>query len=415
MNKVRINDTTIRDIFQNIDLKNTNINKHRKIFELLDNCRFDSIEAWGGSSFEQMLGNSFGKNPWDYLKELKELFVKTPLQASIGARNLTGFDYFSDDIIKKFIRLSFDLGISKFRVFDALNDIGNMRFTLTTILSLGAECEGTIIFEKTKPVDFYIRLIRELIEIGCTSICIKDSESVLTPSVIKKYFPLIASASDIPIFISSKNLKNLQIINCMEAIKCGFCGIDLSLIPSDFCQSGNPSVFPFLTGMDGLDFAIRTNIDVIKRVFGHIRNKIFPLMKKQDSILDFILTDKNLSIPPRWLISAILRQLQEIGEADRLEEIIKEMQDIKSKSGNPTFSAPLGHIIAGQAILNIIFSADKWEMISDEMMSLLKGLYGKISDPISSELKNSIKNSNIYEKIVLNKISYETCEKEMSG
>ena len=415
MNKVKINDTTIRDIFQNIELDYININKYRKLFEILDTCGFDSIEAWGGASFEALLDNNFSKNPWDYLKELKEIMVRTPLQASIGAKNLTGFDYFSDEIIKKFINLSVKAGISKFRVFDALNDINNMKFTLNEIVSSGAKCEGTIIFEKTKPVDFYINFIEELFKAGCTSICIKDSESVLTPSEIKKYFSLISSESKLPLFISIRDLKNMQVVNYLEAVKAGFTGIDLSLIPSDFCQAGSPSVFPFLISLNGLDFDTDINIEIINKVFEHIRKKIMPLIKKQDRIPTFLLTDKNLSIPPRWLISAILKQLQEIGEADRFGEIIIEMQDIKSKSGNPTFSSPIGHIIAGQAILNKIFSADKWEMISDEMIALLKGLYGRISEPVSSELINKIISTGTDEKIFLNKISYERCQKEMAG
>lgn len=414
MNRIKINDTTIRDIFQNIELENTNIYKYRKIFELLDGCGFDSIEAWGGSSFEALLGNSFSKNPWDYLKELRELITRTPLQASIGARNLTGFDYFPDEIIKKFIKLSVDSGISKFRVFDALNDINNMRFTLNEIISCGAECEGAIIFEKTKPVEFYCSLSSELFKAGCTSVCIKDSESVLTPSIIKEYFPVISSGSELPFFLSTKDLKNLQVINSLEALRSGFTGIDLSLIPSDFCQGSTPPVFPFFNILDEPGFGTSLDINAVKKVFEHIRKKIFSLIKKQDRFPDFVLGDKNSSIPPKWLLSAISRQLQEIGEADRLGEIIEEMQYIKSKTGNPTFSAPIGHIIGSQAILNKVFSARRWEMISDEMMYLLKGSYGRITEPLSSEVKDKILTTGTEEEITMNKINYETCQKEMS-
>ncbi len=414
MNKIIINDTTIRDIFQNIEIENTNIHKYRKIFELLDGCGFDSLEAWGGSSFESLLENSFSKNPWDYLKELKEIIAKTPIAASIGARNLAGFDYFSEEIIKKFIKLSVDSGISKFRVFDALNDIDNMRFTLEEITACQAECEGVIIFEKTKSADFYIRFSRELFKAGCTSICIKDSESVLTPSVIREYFPIITSKSGLPFFLSTKDLKNLQVLNSMEAVRSGFAGIDLSFISSDFCQGSVPSIFPFLNSLKGSDYYTTLDTDKIKKVFEQISKKISPLIKKHDRIPDFLFADKNSSIPPKWLISAISRQLFEIGEADRLGEIIEEMQYIKSKTGNPTFSAPIGHIIGSQAILNKIFSAKRWEMISDEMMYLLKGLYGSITEPVSSEVQNKIYDIKTEEEVPLNKINYETCQKEMS-
>ena len=128
MKKIKINDTTIRDIFQNIEFKNISINKYKRIFELLDKTGFDSIEACGGASFEELLNNNFNKNPWDFLREIRQIITITPLQASLGAKNLAGYTYFTNDIIKKFIKLSVEAGISKFRIFDALNDIKNMQF-----------------------------------------------------------------------------------------------------------------------------------------------------------------------------------------------------------------------------------------------------------------------------------------------
>jgi len=412
MNKIKINDTTIRDIFQNIEFKNISINKYKKIFELLDKTGFDSIEAWGGASFEELLNNSFNKNPWDFLREIREIITITPIQASLGAKNLAGYTYFTNDIIKKFIKLSVEAGISKFRIFDALNDINNMKFTINEIVETGSWCEGVIIFERTKPVDFYVQFCSNLKNLGCKSICIKDAESVLTPSLINEYFPLISSSTDMTLFISSKNLKNLQITNYLEALKSGFNGVDLSFIPSTYSEIDIPSIFTFMSCLKGMDLEIKLDMKLAKNIFELIKNKVFPILKKNNKMFDFLLTDENISTPPKWLINAIIRQLIEIGEVDRIDEILEEMIYIKAESGNPTFASPIGHVIASQAILNTVFGG-KWEIISDEMACLLKGGYGSTGETINKDLYERIKDININEGFQ-NKVNYEICKKEMT-
>ncbi len=415
MNKIKINDTTIKDIFQGVSLTDINISRYKKIFELLDSCGFESVEVWGSSSFEELLNNNFSKNPWSYLKELKELLVKTPLQITIGAKNLAGFDYFSDEIIKRFIKISVSSGISRFRVFDALNNIENMAYTINEIISEGAKCEGVIIFENTRSINFYINFIHRLSDMGCESVCIKDTESLLTPSAIRKFFIKMASESRVPLFFSSKDLKSLQVSNYLEAIKSGFKGVDLSLTPSDFCQTSYPTAFAFLFSLNGFDFGAELNINKINTAFKLVSEKIYPNLKKYNQAPGFILSQENNSVPPKWLLSALYRQLQEIGETDRLEEVVLEMQNIKQKSGSPTFSAPVGHIIAGQAILNTIFSSEKWEMISDEMIFLLDGFYGKPSGEIDEELRKKLNLPDRKKKVFMNCINYEICKKEISN
>jgi len=287
-----------------------------------------------------------------------------------------------------------------------------MRFTINEIVETGSLCEGVIIFEKTKPVDFYIQLCSNLKNLGCKSICIKDAESVLTPSLIDEYFPSIASSTDLNLFLSSKNLKNLQIINYLESIKCGFKGVDLSFIPPTYSETGIPSIFPFVGSLKGMDFETKLDIELAKNIFDLIKNKVFPILKKHNKIPDSLLTNENVSIPPKWLIDAIIKQLTEIGEADRVDEILEEMIYIKAKSGNPTFSSPIGHVIAGQAILNTIFG-NKWEIISDEMAFLLKGGYGNTGEAIDKDLYERVKNIDIQEGFQ-NKLNYEICKKEMA-
>ena len=106
MKKIKIIDTSIKDLFKNASSENINVKNFEEIFKTIDEVSFESLEVWGGSSFERMLSNNFNRSPWETLSYIKSIISKTPLQALIGAKNLVSFDYYEDDIIKRFIKLS---------------------------------------------------------------------------------------------------------------------------------------------------------------------------------------------------------------------------------------------------------------------------------------------------------------------
>src|SRR5680860_169364 len=111
MKKIKIIDTSIKDIFKSYNAESINIKNLEEIFKTIDAVGFESIEVLGGSCFEKMLSNNFNKSPWEILLFIKKFVSKTPLQALIGAKNLVSFDYYPNDIIKRFIRLSSQYGI----------------------------------------------------------------------------------------------------------------------------------------------------------------------------------------------------------------------------------------------------------------------------------------------------------------
>ena len=133
MKTVSINDITIRDIFQSIDLDSLDKKSFQSILEGFNGLKYDSLEIMGGSSFEKMLESRLNMNPFQVASFIKSIIPSTPLQVLIGARNMTGLEIFSDSIIEKFIKQSIDSGVSIFRVYDSLNDLKNMDFTVSEI------------------------------------------------------------------------------------------------------------------------------------------------------------------------------------------------------------------------------------------------------------------------------------------
>src|SRR3989304_2513732 len=134
MRKIKINDITIRDIFQNTEAEYLDTRIFDTILENINGIKYDSLEVLGGSSFEKILDSSLGMAPLEVVSYIKNKIPSTPLQALIGARNLGGLEVYSKDMIKRFVKQCAGNGIDIFRVYDALNDPDNLKYPISTVV-----------------------------------------------------------------------------------------------------------------------------------------------------------------------------------------------------------------------------------------------------------------------------------------
>ena len=386
MKKINIIDTTIKDIFKASNAESVNIKNLEEIFKTIDEVGFESLEVWGGSCFEKMLSNNFNKSPWEILSFIKEFVIKTPLQALIGAKNLVSFDYYPNDIIKRFIRLASRYGISVFRVYDALNDIENMKFAIETILSINAKCQGTIIYDSNKNEEYYREFVLSLKTLGCHSVCIKDAESMLVPQKAGELFGAMSQINGIDIYLSTQNLKGLQVLNYFKAVSGSCAGIDLSFIPATYYDNFVPSVFPIMLSLKEGDISHSIDNEKIDSLYELIKKNIYPGLDQNTRFSSIIFNHANKNLLPGWLILMLENQLSELGETEKFDIVFEEILKIKKEVGNPSLSTPIGQIIGGQAILNTLISNSRWEIISDEMQLLLSGGFGKLPEEIDSSI-----------------------------
>ena len=415
MKKIKVTDTTIRDIFQNLSPENINIKNFDEILKIIDEINFESLEVWGGASFERMLSNTFNKSPWEILSYIKSRVLKTPLQALIGARNLVSLDYYPKDIIKRFIRLASKNGISIFRIYDALNNIENLKPTIDEVLKNDLKCQGTIIYNAEKEEEYYINFVSELKNLGCQSVCIKDAESMLIPQKTKELFRNLGGTGEFDIYLNTQNLKGLQVLNYFEAIANGCSGIDLSFIPSAYYDNNLPPVFPIILSLKDGETSHLLNKDMVDKLYRIIKKDIYPDIHKNITFSGIIFSHLNKNLLPGWLILMLENQLSEIGAIDKFDMVFEEILQIKKEIGNPSLSTPIGQIIGGQAILNTLISDKRWEIISDEMQSLLKSGFGKLPDKIDGNILNVLKNYEDFKSMpdLKDENLYESCRADL--
>ncbi|MGB8308531.1 MAG: pyruvate carboxylase subunit B, partial [Methanoregula sp.] len=180
--KVLITDTTLRDAHQSLIATRLRTEDMLPLAREIDACGFFSAEAWGGATFDTSI-RFLNDDPWDRLKALKQELKHTPIQMLLRGQNLVGYRHYSDDVVDRFVEASYKNGVDIFRVFDALNDIRNMRRSMWQVKKLGAHLQGTISYT-TSPVHstaMFITMAKELAALECDSICIKDMAGLIMP------------------------------------------------------------------------------------------------------------------------------------------------------------------------------------------------------------------------------------------
>ncbi len=419
MKKININDITIRDIFQNIESGYISEKLLSRTIEHLSKVKFDSLEIFGGSAFEKMLDNNFGKSPFDIAYEIKNKNPGIALQALVGARNLVGMEVYLPTVIKKFIDRCVKSGIDRFKVFDALNDMENFKYTISAVNETGSHCQGTIIYDDLKEVDFYIETAASLIRSGCSSICIKDVQSTLHPQKTSELFKAMSAATDTPVYLSGYNLRGLQVSNYYNACLSGCSGVDLSFIPSSY-NDLSPAIFALLLSFK--DTNVSVDIDYLKvlEIFEWFKQNIYSYIQNDLLHSRFLFSNKNTNLAPKWLLSSINRQLNDIGESNKIDLVLDELFKIKNEIGNPSLATPVGQVLGSQAIINTVISDHRWEITNDEIKKLVNGYYGKLPRDVDNHLKEKIFAHAGEDKIPVSlddaeDKTYEQCEDELKN
>ncbi len=413
MRKIKINDITLREIFQNTDIQQINIETFDMILNHFNDIKYDSLEMLGGSSFEKILESNFNLTPLGLASYIKNKVPSVPLQILMGARNLGGLEVYSDDIIKRFVRQCIKNGISIFRVYDSLNDLNNLKYTISTVVENGASCQGTIIYDNFQDISFYIKTAKDLEKYGCSSICIKDVESTIIPKKAGELFASLSSEVDIPKFFSASNLRGLQILNYFEACRNGCQGIDLSFSPSSYSDY-NHTVFSYISSLKDTDISHNLDYSKLIQLSDIIKRYIYPFIKQDLFSSNFILSNKNLL--PKWLISSINRQLAEIGETEAIDSVLEEVFKIKKEIGSPTLATPIGQIIGSQAILNAVISDSRWDILCDEIKKLIWGYFGKLPGKVDKKIIEKLESTSTEDQVKASmevEDIYQQCKNEL--
>ncbi len=387
-NPLKITDTILRDAHQSQAATRMRLEDMLPACEKLDGIGYWSLECWGGATFDSCM-RFLNEDPWERLRALKKALPNTKLQMLFRGQNILGYKHYADDVVDAFVKKSIENGIDVIRIFDALNDTRNLRAAITATKKYGGICEAAISYT-TSPVhneEYFVKLAKELEEMGADTICIKDMANLLLPydaaSLVKK----LKASVKIPIHLHTHNTTGTgDMVNLMAA-QAGVDIVDTALSPlaNGTSQPATESLVATLAGTErdtGLDLA------ALSEAAAHFRNVAQRL--KEEGILD----PKVLSVDtktlmyqvPGGMLSNLLSQLKQAGAEDKFYEVLSEVPNVRKDFGYPPLVTPTSQIVGSQAVLNVL-SGERYKVFTKESKGLLRGEYGRLPGEVNEEVR----------------------------
>ncbi|MBU3966521.1 MAG: sodium-extruding oxaloacetate decarboxylase subunit alpha [Euryarchaeota archaeon] len=389
MPKVKLTDTTLRDAHQSLIATRMRTRDMLPIVEKMDEVGFFSLEVWGGATFDSSI-RYLNEDPWDRLRALKKTIKKTPLQMLLRGQNLVGYRHYSDDIVVKFVEHAAESGIDIFRIFDAVNDVRNMEVSIKTAKRVGAHVQGTVCYtiSPVHTIPLYVKMAKELEEMGCDSLCIKDMAGLISP---KNAFDLVKALKEeisIPVDLHSHCTSGMAPMSYLFACEAGVDILDTAFSPFAWGTSQPPTetMVAALKGTPyetGLDLVLLTEI---KKYFEDIKEKYRGIL---DPISERIDTNVLKYQIPGGMLSNLVSQLKEQNALDKYEAVLAEMPKVREELGYPPLVTPTSQIVGTQAVLNVLMG-ERYKVVPKEVKDYVKGLYGRTPAPISNEIIKKI-------------------------
>lgn len=388
--KVKITDTTLRDAHQSLIATRLRTEDMIPLAEGLDKCGFFSVEAWGGATFDTCI-RFLNDDPWDRLRILKAELKRTPIQMLLRGQNLVGYRHYSDDVVDKFVAAAHKNGVDVFRVFDALNDIRNMKRSMDQVKKAGAHLQGTISYT-TSPVHntgTFIEMAKELAAQDCDSICIKDMAGLIMPEAARELITGIKKAVDIKVCLHSHSTSGIAPMSYQTAIEAGVDILDTAMSPFSMGTSQPPTESivaalkgtPYDTGIDLMRLRnVRNACLLVREKYGGLLN---PISERVDS-------DVLIYQLPGGMISNTVSQLQEQDALNRWEEVLAEIPRVREDLGYPPLVTPTSQIVGTQAVLNVLVNGERYQNVTKEVKDYIHGLYGKSPAPVNQQIRLQI-------------------------
>lgn len=382
---VKITETALRDAHQSLIATRMRTRDILDIVEQLDDVGYWSLEMWGGATFDTSI-RYLNEDPWQRLRDIKSRMKKTPAQMLLRGQNLVGYRHYSDDVVEKFVTKAYENGIDIFRIFDALNDFRNIETSVKTAKKVGAHVQGTVSYT-ISPVhtpETFIKMAKQLEEMDCDSICIKDMAGLLSPAAAAEIVSGMKKEVSIPICVHSHCTSGMAPVMYYAAVEAGADIIDTAISPFGWGSSQPPT-----EAMVASFMGTKHDTGISLEKFNEITPFFRSLKEKYDSICDPIseTIDANVILYqiPGGMLSNLVSQLKEQNALDKYMDVLAEMPRVREELGYPPLVTPTSQIVGTQAVLNVIMG-ERYKVIPKEVKDYARGYYGKTPVPMTSEM-----------------------------
>jgi len=385
-NKVFVSDLVLRDGHQSLIATRMRTEDMLPICDRLDAIGYWSLEAWGGATFDSCI-RFLKEDPWERLRKLKTALPNTPIQMLLRGQNLLGYRHYSDDVVEAFVAKAAENGVDVFRIFDAMNDLRNIETSVKAVIKSGKHAQGAISYT-TSPVhtiEHFVEQAKQLEEMGCHSICIKDMAGLLTPTTATELFGALSKATKLPLNFHSHTTAGVANIAMFKAVEAGCRIVDTAISAFSWGTSHSPTESMVLAFKDT---PYDTGLDLIKlQEIGFYFHEVRKKYHQYESEFTGIDTRVQVNQIPGGMISNLSNQLREQGSLDRMNEVLAEIPRVREDLGYPPLVTPTSQIVGTQAVLNVI-TGKRYKSITNEVKLYLQGRYGQAPGKVNESVRD---------------------------
>ncbi|MBR6866437.1 MAG: oxaloacetate decarboxylase subunit alpha [Bacilli bacterium] len=388
---LKIVETSLRDGHQSLFATRMNTEEVLSVLKELDDAGYHAIEVWGGATFDACI-RFLNEDPWERLRKAKALCKKTKLQMLFRGQNILGYRHYADDVVEKFVQKSIENGIDIIRIFDALNDIRNLECAVKATKKYGGECQIALSYT-TSPVhtiEYYVDLAKQVEALGADSLCIKDMAGVLLPGDAYQLIKELKKNTKLPIELHTHCTGGIAEMTIQKAIEAGVDIVDTALSPLAGGTS-QPCTESLNFALKGTKYDPKLNLDCLNKgaaALSKIRAKYLENGLLNPKVLSFNPNILKYQVPG-GMLSNLISQLKQQNASDKLEDVLKEVPNVRKDLGYPPLVTPLSQMVGTQAVMNVI-SGERYKLVPKEIKDYLHGKYGKAPAPINEEVKKKI-------------------------
>jgi oxaloacetate decarboxylase alpha subunit len=382
----RLVDTTIRLLGQEPLAGRLPTAEQLRLAEILDAAGFAYLEVSGGGCFDSAVKRGV-ESPWERIRALKAR-TQTPLALALRGRFLVGSRPVGGDFARRFVASAAESGIDVFRLHDPLNDVRNLTEAAEAITAADREFDAGLVYSpgRTGETDALVEQARRLPELGAARVLLHDPSGSLDPQRARELVEAVRDASGLPVGLYCQGAAGNALASAIEAVRAGADLIACAVYPIALAlhRVSGEALAQALAGLgdeSGVDVgALWQAADVIDEHIGD--EPVTPLAPR-------IATRAAQHSLPAGLVGALDVHLRAHAAGDRLDDVLAELQRIREEAGWPPLAAPIGQILASQALIHVL-SASRYETVVDELRNLFEGRYGSPPAPIDPAVQRAI-------------------------
>ena len=403
--KLFITDTTMRDAQQSLlatRMRTKELAGAARASNLYLKDAF-SLECWGGATYDTTY-RFLKESPWRRLRLLRERMPNVLIQMLLRGSNLVGYSAYPDNVVREFIKVSSDIGVDVYRVFDSLNWMENIKIPVEEILKAGKIVEGAICYtgdimnprEKKYTIDYYLRKGRELVDMGCHIIAIKDMAALIRPYAAKELITAMKSEFKVPIALHMHDTCGNGIASYLMAAEAGVDIVDCA-IGSMSSLTSQPSMNALVEALHGTPRDTGLSPEDLLVI-----NRYYEQARKVYKVYESDMVSPNPEIYqyeiPGGQYSNFTAQVREVGAMERFDEVKKLYMDADDLMGNIIKATPSSKAVGDLAIFMLkngltkenILEKGKNLSFPNSVIQFFRGEYGQPEDGFPEAMQKTV-------------------------